>query len=295
MNLTALANIEDAMHQHVINQNAAIAALADAIRRARVGIQKADRPIGTFLFLGPTGVGKTETAKTVARVYFGRPEALIRLDMTEYQTESGFERLLGSTETAGPGLLAEQILRTPYAVVLLDEFEKAHPKIKDLFLQILDEGFFTNNVGQKINMRNTIIIATSNAGAPLIRELVRNGADQATLRAMILDHIQKEDFFRPELLNRFDGVIVFEPLDAAHLAEVARLMLAELGRRLKEQQNILLDITPEAIQFVVKGGYQVEFGARPMRRFIQDHIEKDISDKLIAGTLKSGDTYQYKG
>lgn len=285
-----LLELEIRLHERVVNQKEAISAIADAVRRARAGIREPKRPIGTFLFLGPTGVGKTETAKALAAVYFGNEEAMVRFDMTEFQTEEGLQRLLGSSDTNEMGLLASQMHSFPYAVVLLDEFEKADKKVIDLFLQILDEGFFTDALGAKINMRNVIIIATSNAGASLIWQWVAAGIDPGDKKSEMLSAIQQEGKFKPELLNRFDSIVIFRPLTQEHLREIARLMLKKLSSRLKEQQDITLQITDPLLDEMAKQGYDPTFGARPMRRFIQERIEKLIADKIIKGELVRGAT-----
>ncbi|MEK9194974.1 MAG: AAA family ATPase, partial [Patescibacteria group bacterium] len=192
-----LMNLEDRLHERVINQSEAISAIATTIRRARAGISEPKRPIGSFLFLGPTGVGKTETAKALAWAYFGNEDAMMRFDMTEYQTENAIERLIGSFEKNEPGILASRIHSSPYGALLLDEFEKADKKVMDLFLQILDEGFFSDAFDQKINMRNTIIIATSNAGAQMIWRMVEGNIDPSTKKSVIIAEIQQEGKFKP--------------------------------------------------------------------------------------------------
>lgn len=289
-----LLALEDKLHERVIDQNEAIAAIANAIKRSRANLTQSQRPIGTFLFLGPTGVGKTETAKALAATYFGNEDAMIRFDMTEYKNEEALARLIGSFEKNEPGILANKMRSSPYGVLLLDEFEKAHSKVVDLFLQILDEGFFSDAFGERVNVRNTIIIATSNAGAVLIADLIRQGVnDPAAMKSQIVSDITKKGVFKPELLNRFDTIVMFRPLGEKELGEIARLMLGALGRRLAEQ-NIRVRIDDALIGAVVRGGFDPQFGARPMRRFIQDHIEKIIAEKIIKGELKAGDEYVYE-
>ena len=285
-----LLKLEEFMHRRVVGQDEAIMAIADAIRRARSGIKNPSRPIGTFLFLGPTGVGKTESAKALAEVYFGNEDAMARFDMTEYQNEEDIEKLIGSQRRNEPGILTSKMRSSPYSVILLDEFEKSHDKVKNLFLQILDEGFFSDFLGQKINMRNTIIIATSNAGAQLIWDMVGKNIDPSTMEREIIEHIQKEKVMSPELLNRFDAVVVFQPLGESARLEIARLMLLRLASRLKKQ-NMVLEITDDMALAVAKGGYDPAFGARPMQRFIQDKIEKIISEKIIKGEIKPGSEF----
>ncbi|HBT81716.1 hypothetical protein A2757_03650 [Candidatus Giovannonibacteria bacterium RIFCSPHIGHO2_01_FULL_48_47] len=282
-----LLGLEEILHQRVVDQEEAINSIANAIRRARSGIRNPQKPIGSFMFLGPTGVGKTETAKTLAHIYFGNEEAMLRFDMSEYQSEDSLERLVGSFAKNEPGLLASKILSSPYSVVLLDEFEKSNPKVRNLFLQVLDEGFFTDYLGKRINMRNTIIVATSNAGSEIIWELVKQGLDKTKLQEKIITHIQREKIISPELLNRFDAVIVFRPLGFKVLKKISELALKKLQERL-EKQNYLLRINEALIEAVTQGGYNPSLGARPMQRFIQDKIEKLISEKIIRGELKPG-------
>lgn len=282
-----LLNLEKLLHQNVIDQEEAIGAIADAIRRARVAIQTRERPIGSFLFLGPTGVGKTQTAKALAAAYFGNIEAMTRFDMTEYQSEEALERLIGSFERNEPGILATTLRSVPYGVILLDEFEKTHHTVMDLFLQILDEGFFTDAFGERVNMRNSIIIATSNAGALLISDLIKQGVNITEAKNRIIDEVLKTGIFKPELLNRFDSVILFKLLQQEQLLQVARFMLEDLTLRLHEK-NIELEITDELVRAVAQGGFDPAFGARPMRRFIQDHIENKIAEKMIAGEILPG-------
>lgn len=283
----ALQNLETTLHARVIGQDAAITAIADTIRRSRTGVRNPRRPIGSFLFLGPTGVGKTESAKALAAVYFGSEERMIRFDMSEYQTEQDIEKLLGSASRNDPGLLAAAVRRTPYAVLLLDEFEKSRPEIRNIFLAILDEGFFTTALGERVVMRDMIIIATSNAGALLIRDMMAQGKDPAAEKNAIIEHIETSAHLAPELLNRFDSLIIFSPLDAAALRAVAGLMLAKLATRLK-QQNYILEITPDIANATARGGFDPQFGARPMQRWIQDHIEKAITDGILAGSITPG-------
>ena len=285
-----LLNLEEKLHERVIDQEEAIRAIADAVRRSRAGIVEPKKPIGSFLFLGPTGVGKTETAKTLAAAYFKSEDAMVRFDMTEYQSAEALLRLIGSFTTGEPGILASRMRTSPYAVVLLDEFEKADGNVIDLFLQILDEGYFSDAFGTRVNMRNTIIIATSNAGARLIWEMVGHGINPNDKKSDIINVIQQEGKFKPELLNRFDAIIIFQPLSQKDLRKVARLMLVNLADRLVETQEIILDITDELVNEAVKQGYDPAFGARPMRRFIQEKVEKVIAEKIIKGELKRGMT-----
>ena len=283
----ALLNLEERLRARVIGQETALTAVADTIRRARTGIRNPNRPIGSFLFLGPTGVGKTETAKALAAVYFGSDVAMIRFDMSEYATQAQAEQLLGSFAKGEPGLLASRMRRAPYAVLLLDEFEKSHPEVRNVFLQILDEGFFSDHLGKHVNLRNTIIIATSNAGALEILDLVKAGSNPAAARETLIAHIEQKGIFSPELLNRFDSLVIFRPLDENARRAVAKLLLEKLAMRLK-RQNYLITITPELIETIATRGYHPELGARPMQRFIQDNIEKTIANRMIKGDLAPG-------
>lgn len=284
-----LTHLEDILHQRLINQEEAVRAVASAMRRARTGLVSKKRPVGSFLFLGPTGVGKTETAKALAQAYFGNEETMIRFDMSEYQDSSSINRFLGSAEFNLPGELPKAVRDRPFSLILLDELEKAYPNILDLFLQVLDEGVLTDAFGKKVNFQNTIIIATSNAGANLIRELIQEGRSPTEMEEKILDVIQKQGIFRPEFLNRFDGVIVYRPLSHEHLLAIADLMLQKLAQRLAEK-DMELTITPKLKEKIVEVGYKPEFGARAMRRVIQEKIEDAIAKKILSGELQRGGT-----
>ena len=282
-----LLHLEDKLHQHVVGQEVALSAIARTMRRARAGIQAADKPIGSFLFLGPTGVGKTETAKALATVFFGGEDKLERIDMSEFSGGDAVSKLIGDGESAGilPTILREH----PYSVVLLDEFEKAHQSVHDIFLQVLDEGIFTDSRGAKVNARNTIIIATSNAGSQLILNTVSQRKELATLSAEIIDSIIKAGIYRPELINRFDSTIIFEPLSIGEQTEVASLMLSALYERVKEQ-GYQLSVKEDLLTVLVEKGYNPEFGARPMQRVLQDVMEEKIAQKIISGTVQKGDS-----
>jgi len=282
-----LLNLEDKLHQQVIGQQAALGAVARTMRRARAGIQSAEKPIGSFLFLGPTGVGKTETAKALANVFFGGEGKMQRIDMSEYSGIDGLEKLIGNGEQ--PGRLPTLLREHPYCVLLLDEFEKATQAVHDVFLQTLDEGQFTDARGTKVNARNTIIIATSNAGSQLILKTVQQRKELAPLAQEIINNIVKEGIYRPELINRFDSTIIFEPLSIEQQTEVASLMLGGLYERVK-MQGYEVTVGPELLEILVQKGYSPEFGARPMQRVIQDVIEEKIAQKIIAGTVRKGDT-----
>ncbi|MFW6210297.1 MAG: AAA family ATPase, partial [Patescibacteria group bacterium] len=282
-----LLHLEDRLHQLVVGQEPAISAIARTMRRARSGIQDSEKPIGSFLFLGPTGVGKTETAKALATVFFGGEHELQRLDMSEYSGDEAVGHLIG-TATA-PGALPTLLREHPYCVLLLDEFEKASQSVHDVFLQILDEGRFTDARGISVNARNTIIIATSNAGSQLILRTVQQRKELAHLTGHIIDHIVSEGTLRPELINRFDSTIIFEPLDVEEQTEVAGLMLRQLYERIRDR-GYELRVSENLLDLLVETGYDPEYGARPMRRVLQDVIEEKVAQKIIAGAVKKGDT-----
>lgn len=282
-----LLHLEDRLHQQVIGQTNALDAIARTMRRARAGIQSSEKPIGSFLFLGPTGVGKTETAKALANIFFGGEHNLERLDMSEFSGPDALSRLIGDGEKSGilPDLLREH----PYCVLLLDEFEKAARSVHDLFLQILDEGIFTDARGTKVNARNSIIIATSNAGSQLIIKTVSQREALSHLTQDIINGIIREGIFRPELLNRFDSTIIFEPLTLAEQGQVAQLMLGGLYERIKER-GYELSVSSDLLDVLVKKGYSPEFGARPMQRVLQDVVEEAVAQKIISGEIPRGGT-----
>lgn len=286
-----LTNLEQLMKELVVGQEQALGVIADAMRRSRAGVRNTNRPIGTFLFLGPTGVGKTETAKALATVFFGDEKALSRLDMTEYQGEDGLARMIGAYD-GGAGVFPVILKEHPYGVLLLDEFEKANTKVLDLFLQVFDEGIFHDAKGKKVNARNTIFIATSNAGAGEIREAMRSGVELETVKKTIIDQIIAQGKLKPELFNRFDGIILFHPLTASDYQKIAVLMLEKLRRRLREQ-SINLVVNDTLVEAVLARGVDPDFGARPMARTVQDIVEKKVAEKIIAGKSGQGSTIEF--
>jgi ATP-dependent Clp protease ATP-binding subunit ClpC len=271
------------------------------MRRARVGITKGAKPIGSLLFMGPTGVGKTETAKALAEGYFGNENRMIRFDMSEYQGEDALDRVIGSLGTNEPGAFAKTIREKPFSLLLLDEIEKSHPNILNLFLVMIDEGYFTDAFGKKVDCRNLIIIGTSNAGTELIREKLSQKHDPGSkkktiqdrenmdkLEREVVDYVQRKGIFSPEFINRFDAVVIYRPLTHENLLEIAKLMLANLNKRLKKK-DLSIKITDKLLEKVVKLGYDPAFGARPMNRVIQDKIEDQIAQKLLRGELRKGE------
>src|SRR3989344_155918 len=285
-----LLKLEQLLHEKVINQEHAVSVISDSLRRARAGLGRGRRPIGSFLFLGPTGVGKTETARSLAEIYFGGEEAMLRFDMSEFQGEDGLEKLTGSFEMKEPGVLASRLRERPFGLLLFDEFEKSSHDVRNLFLQVLDEGVFHDAFGRTVSARETIVIATSNAGANTVWELLKEGKDPSEVQEAVIDEIRKEGVLSPELLNRFDAVVVFHPLSPEQLEQVALLLLRDLARQL-EKQDVHFVPSRDLARRIVEIGYDKTFGARPMRRAIQDHVEQLIARKILEGTLKRGDSF----
>jgi ATP-dependent Clp protease ATP-binding subunit ClpC len=282
-----LLNLEDIIHQRLVGQEEAVSEIANALRRARADIKNGKRTLGSFLFLGPTGVGKTETAKCLARAYFGSEKKMIRLDMSEYQEAGSIKKLIGDGEN--PGYFTTMVREDPFSLILLDEIEKAHPNILDLFLQILDEGRSTDGAGRTVDFRSAIIIATSNAGAELVRDAVKKGRNLSEYKQEFIDEVLKKGLFKPEFLNRFDAVVLFRTLAEDHLRKIARLMLEEIKNGL-DQKGIALAITSELVEKMAEIGFYPEFGAREMRRAIQEKVENAIAKAMLAGNLKTGDS-----
>jgi ATP-dependent Clp protease ATP-binding subunit ClpC len=281
-----LLNLEDKIHSRMINQVRAVNVVSAALRRSRAGVSNPKRPVGSFLFLGPTGVGKTELARSLAATYFRDENQMIRLDMSEYQRPDDVARLLSTGENSNHSLLMS-IREMPFSVVLLDEIEKANPQILNLLLQILDEGQLTDSSGRPASFRNAIIIATSNAGSSEIAQRVSGGGTLDDFERPLIDKLIQEEMFRAELINRFDEVVLFRPLNEAEIGQVATLMLAEVNKTLSNQ-NVAVTLTAEAMQLIVHAGYDPQFGARPMRRVMQKTVEDAIAVKILKGEAKAG-------
>lgn len=288
---TKLLNLEELLQQRIIGQHEAISAISEAIRRSRSDLRNKNKPIGAFLFFGPTGVGKTETSKALGDVFFGPMAPMVRLDMSEYTGSEAVEKLLGSFKNSKSGVLTNALREHQYGVLLLDEFEKAGGDVLNIFLQILDEGSFSDMKGSKVSARNMIIIATSNAGSDLIFDMVNKGRNLAEARPEIIQSIISQGIFKPELLNRFDAAIIFHPLSKNELAEVAALMLSQFIIRLRHK-GLELSVTPDLINYLVARGTDPTFGARPLQRVISAEIESLIADEMIKGTLKKGSKFE---
>jgi ATP-dependent Clp protease ATP-binding subunit ClpA len=286
MEVDKLLNLEDLIHERMIDQAQAVTAVASTLRRARAGVSSQNRPLGSFLFLGPTGVGKTELAKSLAATYFNDETNMIRIDMSEYQQGSDVERLLNDGSDKSSSLIM-QARQKPFSVILLDEVEKAHPNILNLLLQLLDEGQLTDLNGRKVSFRESIIIATSNAGAAFISEQIEQQKDVANIKDQLIDQLIKEATFKPELINRFDDIVIFKPLEKPELTQVVNLLLAELNKNLA-LQNISVELSSEAVDYIVETGYDPRLGARPMRRTLQKAVEDTLAKKILTGEAKPG-------
>lgn len=291
-----LLHLEEELHKRVIGQGEAVEAISRAIRRARAGLKDPKRPIGSFIFLGPTGVGKTELARALAEVMFGDEDAMIRVDMSEYMEKHSTSRLVGSPPGYvgfdEGGQLTEKVRRKPYSVVLLDEIEKAHPDVFNILLQVLDDGRLTDSKGRVVDFRNTVVIMTSNIGAEALkyRKSLGFGAQSAKQSQENAKNVMMEELkkaFRPEFLNRIDEMIVFHSLEKEELNKIVVLMAKTLTKRL-EEQNITLELTPNAIEKIAKEGYDPQYGARPLRRAIQKHVEDRLSEEILKGTVLNG-------
>jgi len=294
-----LLNMEEILHRRVIGQDEAVHAVARAIRRARVGLKDPRRPVGSFIFLGPTGVGKTELCKALGEALFGDEDALIRIDMSEYMERHTVSRLVGSPPGYvgydEGGQLTEKVRRKPYSVILLDEIEKAHPDVFNILLQILEDGRLTDAKGRLVDFRNAVIVMTSNVGAHTIRKQRTLGFSPAEdrvdseyekMKENILEELKRT--FRPEFINRIDEVIVFHSLDDEHLRQIVPLMLQNAIDRLK-QRDIHLEISDAAKDYMAKEGFDPVYGARPLRRAIQRTVEDNLSEEILAGRISVGD------
>ncbi|MCD7813819.1 MAG: AAA family ATPase, partial [Lachnospiraceae bacterium] len=294
-----LLKLEPLLHSRVIGQDEAVQAVARAVRRSRSGLKSSRRPIGSFLFLGPTGVGKTELSKTLADLVFGTPHALLRFDMSEYMEKHSVSRLVGSPPGYvgydEGGQLSEKVRRNPYSVVLFDEIEKAHPDIFNILLQVLDEGHITDAQGRRIDFKNTILIMTSNAGAQSIvtpRHLGFGAGDDAqknheSMKSSVMEEVRR--IFKPEFLNRIDETIVFHALSEENVRDITGLLLDELKKRSEEQTGVKLHFSAALKQLIAKEGYDPKYGARPLRRAVQTRIEDPLAEEILSGRVKAGE------
>jgi ATP-dependent Clp protease ATP-binding subunit ClpB len=283
-----LVHLEDALHERVVDQVEAVEAVANAIRRSRAGLSDPNRPIGSFLFLGPTGVGKTELARALADYLFDDERAVVRIDMSEYQERHTVSRLVGAPPGyvgyEEGGQLTEAIRRRPYSVVLLDEMEKAHGDVFNILLQLLDDGRLTDGQGRTVDFRNTIVIMTSNLGSGVFADA---SLDRDKQREAVLDDVR--GYFRPEFINRIDEIVVFEPLGREEIGKIVEIQLGLLRKRL-EERDLTLELTDEAQAYLANKGYEPQFGARPLKRLIQREIQDPLALKLLSGDLHDGDT-----
>ena len=294
-----LQKLEAVLRKRVVGQEEAISAVSKAVRRGRVGLKDPKRPIGSFLFLGPTGVGKTEVSKALAEAVFGKEDAMIRVDMSEYMEKHSVSKLIGSPPGyvghEDGGQLSEKVRRNPFSVVLFDEIEKAHPDVFNILLQVLDEGHITDSQGRKVDFKNTIIIMTSNAGAQAIIEPKRLGfgnkedeqQDHQKMKDSVMEEVKR--IFKPEFLNRIDETIVFRALNKEDMKQIVTIMVKELQKRCKEQLNMELNVTSAAKTYIVEKAFDRKYGARPLKRKIQDEIEDKLAEEMIKGSLRPGD------
>lgn len=283
-----LMRLESEMHTRVIGQEEAVTLVANALRRSRAEIRTGKRPIANFLFLGPTGVGKTELTKTIAEVYFGSENQMVRMDMSEYQDTNSIYRMIGTPGQQGTGVLTEAIRQKPFSLVLLDEIEKADPNILNLFLQVMDDGRLTDSVGRVIDFTSSIVIATSNAGTQFLQDQMRAGVSQEQIKTQLI-HGELKQYFKPEFLNRFDAIVLFHPLTQDQIGSVARLILRGIGKKL-EERGIVLEVTDGGVAMLAAAGFDPEFGARPLRRVIQDRVENAVAGLLLQNQVHRKDT-----
>ncbi|CZR22046.1 Heat shock protein F84.1 [Legionella pneumophila] len=285
-----LLKMEEALHSRLIGQNEAVDAVSNAIRRSRAGLSDPNRPIGSFLFLGPTGVGKTELCKALASFLFDTEEAMVRIDMSEFMEKHSVARLIGAPPGyvgyEEGGYLTEAVRRRPYSVILLDEVEKAHTDVFNILLQVMDDGRLTDGQGRTVDFRNTVIVMTSNLGSQLIQEM-SSKFNYDEIKAAVMDLVSQH--FRPEFINRIDESVVFHSLTKEQIAKIAAIQINYLHHRLK-QQNITLEVTSEALSHLAEAGFDPVYGARPLKRTIQQKLENPLAQSLLTGKFKSGDT-----
>ncbi|MEM5818484.1 MAG: AAA family ATPase, partial [Desulfitobacterium hafniense] len=285
-----LVHMDARIHQRVIGQEEAVKAVADAVRRSRAGLQDPNRPLGSFLFLGPTGVGKTELAKALAEFLFDDDQGIVRIDMSEYMEKHTVSRLIGAPPGyvgyEEGGQLTEAVRRKPYSVVLFDEVEKAHGDVFNVLLQLLDDGRLTDGQGRVVNFKNTVVILTSNIASPLIQELTASGAAQEVLRSRVTEELRLH--FRPEFLNRLDEIIVFHPLGQEHIGSIVQIQINKL-RDYLAPRKMTLELSEAALNKIIQQGYDPIYGARPLKRVIQQNLQNPLAMKILQGILHEGD------
>jgi len=285
-----LLHMDKALHQRIIGQSQAVDAVCNAIRRSRAGLSDPNKPIGSFLFLGPTGVGKTELCKALAEFLFDTDEAVIRIDMSEFMEKHSVSRLLGAPPGyvgyEEGGYLTEHVRRKPYSVILLDEMEKAHPDVFNILLQVLDDGRLTDNQGRTVDFRNTVVVMTSNLGSELIQDIAKKG-DYYDMKEAVLGVVSKH--FRPEFINRIDEIVVFHPLDEEQITQIAQIQINRLRKRLAEREYGL-SVSEKALEHLSITGYDPVYGARPLKRAIQQYVENPLAQEILAGKFIPGDT-----
>jgi ATP-dependent Clp protease ATP-binding subunit ClpB len=286
-----LLKMEDQLHKRVVGQDEAVRLVSDAIRRSRSGLSDPNRPYGSFLFLGPTGVGKTELCKALAEFLFDSEHMLIRIDMSEFMEKHSVARLIGAPPGyvgyEEGGYLTEAVRRKPYSVILLDEVEKAHPDVFNVLLQVLDDGRMTDGQGRTVDFKNTVIVMTSNLGSHKIQQMADEGSEQALIKIAVMAEVKQH--FRPEFVNRIDEIVVFSPLDQANIASIARIQLKGLEDRLRKI-DIKLEVTDDALKAVALAGFDPVYGARPLKRAIQQQIENPLAKEILSGHYAAGDT-----
>jgi ATP-dependent Clp protease ATP-binding subunit ClpB len=279
-----LLHMEEALHKRVIGQDEAIKAVADAVRRSRAGLSDPNKPIGSFMFLGPTGVGKTETCKTLAEFLFDTEEAMVRIDMSEFMEKHSVARLIGAPPGyvgyEEGGYLTEAVRRKPYSVILLDEIEKAHPDVFNILLQVLDDGRLTDGQGRTVDFRNSVIVMTSNLGSQYIQEFAHEGYDK--IKPAVMDAVSKH--FRPEFINRVDEIVVFHGLDSKQIHSIANIQIGRLQRRLAEN-DLHIEVSSKALDFLAAAGFDQVYGARPLKRAIQQYLENPLAQDILQGKL----------
>jgi ATP-dependent Clp protease ATP-binding subunit ClpB len=287
-----LIHLEEILHKRVVGQEEAVKSVARAVRRARAGLKDPNRPIGSFIFLGPTGVGKTELAKTLAEALFDSEKNLVRIDMSEYMEKFSVSRLIGAPPGyvgyEEGGQLTEAVRRKPYSVVLFDEVEKAHPDVFNILLQVLDDGRITDSQGRTVDFKNTILILTSNLGSQYLLEGINDRGEISEEARGQIDRLLKQSF-RPEFLNRLDEVVCYKPLTKENITSIVDLLLAGLNRRLEDKQ-LKVELTEAAKSFVIDNGYDPLYGARPLRRYLQHSVETLAARKMIADEVQPGTT-----